>query len=705
MKSRTYIYIVFLLTVGVSFACIGVKPAQAVSEAGLVSYWKLDEGTGIKAKDSSGNLNLGTLENMASPATAVSGWTTAGKIGRGVLFDGTNDYVWTTTALTSPQNFSLTLWFKTTSASGHKLVGFENTQFIGATGYDRHIWMGTDGKIYFGVWVGAAFTVSSLNTLNDGNWHQVTATYAPSGFFALYVDGVLQGTNSGIPGDYGGYWKLGGYNLAGWPNASDGYFSGTLDDVRIYSRVLSAAEAKSLYQSGGATRLAQPTQPNQSGLVGYWKFDEDTGKTAKDWSGNGKTATLNSIAEPSTATSGWTSKGKMSRALNFDGTNDYVSTLLPLNSLSAMTISWWEKTSVDTQAAGVISADNGSSGRFIIQENSGGSIGPVYADGPVFPADFSVILGDGVWHMYTLTVSSFSSGTWRLYRDGVLFLTTTGYSFTPSSQTLELGTHVSGVGGYWTGSMDDVRVYNRALSTSEVLALYKTTGNITKQVDENGLIGYWKFDEGATNKAADSSGNNHRGILKFMSDPATPTSGWTNAGKFGRAVAFDGSDDYVDLGSSSLIAALPRATVSVWIKPNAASLGAQGKGIYSESNVGGTVYHLGLGSGKLYFSIYRGGTWYDAISSSVLTVGNWYHVVGVLGPNGMTAYINGVQDGTNGNTLPSDFSISSVLVGNFLNAGAYEFDGVIDDVRVYNRALSVTEIQVLYQSGTTRVNP
>jgi hypothetical protein len=113
------------------------------------------------------------------------------------------------------------------------------------------IYVGTDGKVYFGVYPGVVVTVASPGTYNNGAWHYVTATFNASTSISnmlLYVDGVLVGTQScGTPQVYGGYWKLSGTNIGGWTNVTNVYFQGNIAMAQVYNRPLSAAEIAENY--------------------------------------------------------------------------------------------------------------------------------------------------------------------------------------------------------------------------------------------------------------------------------------------------------------------------------------------------------------------------------------------------------------------------------------------------------------------------
>jgi len=195
-------------------------------------------GSGTIWSDLSGRGNTGTLTNGPTYSTANGGFFT---------FNGTNQEVTTTTQFSAPQTFSIGAWFKTSTASGKKIIGFEGNQTgTGSNTYDRMVYMGSDGKLYFAINSlvgGQTYAISSL-TYNDNNWHYVMGTYGAEGTtMRLYVDGVSVATNTATNENSSGYWRIGGYRFQSfWTNGSDGYFSGSISNVVVYNRGLIAAE-------------------------------------------------------------------------------------------------------------------------------------------------------------------------------------------------------------------------------------------------------------------------------------------------------------------------------------------------------------------------------------------------------------------------------------------------------------------------------
>ncbi|MFI5137039.1 MAG: LamG-like jellyroll fold domain-containing protein [Sphingobacteriales bacterium] len=207
------------------------------------------------ANDVSGNSNNGTLQNAPTLITDRYGNGSSA-----YSFNGSTQYVSTATLVASPgpQNFSISVWFKTSSAGG-KLVGFGSSQTGASGSYDRHIYMTNSGQLYFGLYPGAIKTINTTTTYADGNWHHVVATESTTNGAILYVDGALQATDATMTGSqsYAGYWRVGYDNLFTWTNApTDYYFNGSLDDVAIYNTALTAAQVYVLYGAGGGSFCA-----------------------------------------------------------------------------------------------------------------------------------------------------------------------------------------------------------------------------------------------------------------------------------------------------------------------------------------------------------------------------------------------------------------------------------------------------------------
>jgi len=204
----------------------------------------------------------------------------------------------------------------------------------------------------------------------------------------------------------------------------------------------------------------------------------------------------------------------------------------------------------------------------------------------------------------------------------------------------------------------------------------------------DGLIGWWKFDEGTGDVAYDSSGYGNDGTIYGAT--------WV-AGKIGGALSFDGDDDYIFVSNSaSLNEMSDDITLSAWVKFNTIGSGVNSR-ILSKDN-GGNDWQLRLTDNKATFQINAGG-WNSVSGSTALEPGTWYHLTGVYDGSYIRIYVNGVEDGKVSETDPFSGTTDNLYIGrNEYPIGEY-VDGIIDEIKVYNRALTPAEIWQNYQAG------
>jgi hypothetical protein len=193
-------------------------------------------GSGTAVTDLSGSGNNGTLQATPTYNSAAGFFTYNG---------ASSQYISTTTALTNPGPYTISAWFRTSTASGRCIVNFESAQTgTGSTSYDRSLYMGTNGNIYFGNYDGTIDVAVSSTTLNNNVWHYVAGTYGGEGTtMRLYVNGASNATQTSTTyQNYTGYWRIAGYALSGWTNGANGYYTGDIGPVMIYSASLTAEE-------------------------------------------------------------------------------------------------------------------------------------------------------------------------------------------------------------------------------------------------------------------------------------------------------------------------------------------------------------------------------------------------------------------------------------------------------------------------------
>jgi hypothetical protein len=172
-------------------------------------------------------------------------------------FDGTDDYVNSQRNLGSnPFNsiFTYLIWFRTSINSGRKMMGIEGTTGVNTTqSYDRHLYLGLDGKIRYSSFNSGQKNISSsLSTYGDNRWHNATITNDGT-TISLYCDGIFDNSilGSGFNAYTVSYVKIGGTLLGAYPSADSGnaYWTGSLSCAQIYNRSLSATEVLQNYNA------------------------------------------------------------------------------------------------------------------------------------------------------------------------------------------------------------------------------------------------------------------------------------------------------------------------------------------------------------------------------------------------------------------------------------------------------------------------
>ena len=421
------------------------------SGTGLVGYWSMDEGSGSYATDSSGNKNTGILTNGPT-------WVD-GKRGKALNFDGSNDYV----SIGNPQSgvldfgtnsFSYGSWIyntKLTSSDGIP-VGKYNGGY--GPGYDIEL---RTNKMTVLVYDGTAYKGVSLTTSPPLNkWvHFFAVVDRATNYLKGYKDGVFIGQT-----DISTLGSVSSSNSLRLNGYGPSYWGGLIDDVRIYNRALTPSEVEGLYKFGAA-RFAPPSN---TGLVGYWSFDDGAGTSATDFSGKNNAG----VFPGGTANPTWVD-GKRGKALSFDG-GDYISFSNPINQANLSqewTVAAWAK----------LSTGSGSSYQFLISGLNAG-VKLMHGVKPLLylnccTDDYYMYgttdLRDNKWH-YVAFVFRNSDGLRKIYVDG-----RDDSSSGPNNTSTPEGMNATfNLGSQVIGSIDDVRVYNRALSAAEVQTLYNS---------------------------------------------------------------------------------------------------------------------------------------------------------------------------------------------------------------------------------------
>ena len=679
---------------------------HAVSNLGLSGYWSLNDGTGTVAGDFSGRGMQGTLNGNTA-------WTN-GKRGKALSFDGSGDYV-------IKNNFSfsdggggvttatISAWFRASSNQTNKYIvsipndsGGDNGFDIGLNGVNTiRSWLHTTG--------GENDGLSATVTYADNTWHHLVATYNGTTQY-LYFDGVEVASDPAAGEITAGANEI---NIGRF-GTFGGEFTGQVDEVRIHSRALSATEVAELYREGAV--LNKP--PNNLGLVGYWSFNEGTSTIATDFSGNGNHGVLTGSGLA------WTN-GKRGKGLFFSGAeNEYVRAGLSSNP-TQFTMAGWVKLDV-TDTLGSVVMTTYPNGAVMLRLNSppaadDGLVG-IYWNGSTYrfvKANGVFLAGTG-WH-HVAYVADPANSRQEIFIDGVSRGTANAsdaINYVGDDQ-VQFGAECCNPALTFQGSMDEMRMYNRALTAGEVAALarsgaVKINASAADLDDgsslESGLVGHWTLDGRDTQPTiTDVSGNGNHG---FYLNRATSSA--KVIGKLGQALDFSGTIDQFVLipASSAALDVETTFTISAWVKSRAEN---DNRGIFARGDSGASDrWYFYLESGALVLGSHNDSNFTFAIENSPTShVGEWVHLVGVMnstlsGSDRIRLYRNGVEltdktfQWTNGFDSTNVFTDFGAAFG---GSGGFEFNGAVDDLRIYNRALTADEVRQLYKLGTVIIRP
>lgn len=447
--------------------------AGAVTADAPSDYWRLGEPSGTTAYDWSNtpsDLTLDSANTRNVPGALPEGNTATTFPGTATVPGGT-----TGSTVTAPTALTVEAWINTTSTVGGKIVGFGNSATAASSTTDRHLYMDTAGKLYFGVTsASTARTLVSPLAYNDGQWHHVVGTIG-SGGESLYVDARQVGFRSDTTSAQGanGYWRVGGDSLSGWAGTHQNAFVGSVDEVAIYPFVLASSRVAAHYNASGRTASTTPRPTDayggavyDAGPSSYWRLNEASGTVAADSSYNG--------TAPATYFNGVVQgrPGVAGTAAQFDGVDDVVSSASSVVNPTTYSEELWFSTTTTRggKLIGFGSAQTGNSAkldRHVIMLNTGQLTFGTY-NGSRYVITSLAAYNDGKWHH---TVATQGSDGMKLYVDGQLV--GTNANTTPQNNTgyWRVGGDVTWGGtasNYIAATIDEPAVYPLVLTAAQV---------------------------------------------------------------------------------------------------------------------------------------------------------------------------------------------------------------------------------------------
>ena len=705
---------------------------SAPTPPGLVGSWGFDDGAGATARDSSPTGANGTLEGGPS-------WTTAGRHGGALSFDGVDDRVTVAdrNAFDLTTAGTLTAWVRPSATrSWDQVLLKERPGGLAYALYGSGVTAGRpNGSLGIG---GTDVYADAPAALPLNTWSHLAMTFDGT-TMRLYVDGTQVATRA-QPGPVAastGALRIGGNAVWGE------WFSGRLDEVRLYDRALTAAQVVSDSTTPTTVDSVPPTTPGNVRAAGgvssvslTWDASTDNAATptyevhrsgVNGFSPSSSTRIASGLTATSYADTGVAPGTHYYRVIASDGVNSSA----PSAQAQAVVTGDTQAPSVPGGVAASVSGDTATVTWNASTDDVGVTAYQVQrTGGPGGAVTFSVAaptrsvvdagLAPGTYE-YAVRARDLA-GNWSAFSGAVQAPVTADLE--PPTVTVTAptsGATVSGqvtlsasasddtgvvgvqfrVDGVAVGAEDTSPPYSVTWSSSSVAngshavtavardaAGRSTTSPLVTVTVANtgpsGLVGGWSFDEGSGPTAGDRSGRGNNGTL-------TGGPSWTASGRHGGALVFDGVNDLVTIPDAASLDLTNQLTMAAWVRPTALGSWRQ---VLLKERPGGLAYALYAtnNASQRPNATLTIGADREVNAPAALATNTWTHLAMTYDGAAMRLYVNGSQVATRNQTGSTVVSAGPLQIGGNTIWNSEWFTGAIDDVRLYNRALTATEV-------------
>ena len=603
--------------------------------AGLVLGYGFEETAGTTAGDVSPFKNNGTINGPTG--------TASGKFGRALSFDGTNDRVDVPDAASLDLSNGMTLeaWVNPTTNSGWR------TAMLKERGKDLlyALYASNGAKPTAEVYSGTENASPGTAALPLNAWTHLATTYDGT-TLRLFVNGV-QVSSKAVTGSMPNTaeaLRIGGNAVWGE------YFAGLIDEVRVYSRALSANEIGLDMKTAVVGSNPPPADTEPPSAPGNLKAVGAIGKVSLSWEASKDNVGVTGYEVYRSTTSGFT-PGAANRIATPTGTS-YTDTVAPGT--------YYYRVKATDAAPNLSTASNEVVGASLADAAPGATL--------TAPTAGATVSG---------TVALKATATDDVGVAGVTFLvdgapvgsedTSSPYEFSWASTGVANGSHKIAA-----RARDSA---NQTTTSSEVTV---TVSNSAPPV--TGLVLAFGFEETAGTTANDSSTAKNNGTING------PTG--TASGKYGRALSFDGTNDRVDVPDANSLDLTTGMTLEAWVKPT--------------TNVGWRTAILKERGADLLYALYSSngakprtenfnGAENTAAGTTALPLNAWSHIASTYDGANLRFYLNGTLAATKATTGAMPNTANPLHIGGNTVWGEY-FSGLIDEVRIYNRALTAAEL-------------
>lgn len=634
--------------------------------------------------------------------------------------------------------FSVSAWVKPSSSIASKAIMGKAEEMRLATD--------ADGKPLCQIKSSSSWqtAVSSQTAITTGTWSHIVCTYDLV-TFKIYINGELKGMQAltAVVDDTAAVWKIGKDDSASTPY---GFYQGLVDEYKFFNYALTSDEVKMDYDRGMSAQMGSVGGTSGTGAasnsasaeycvpgdttscaapIAEWKMDEKVSgdsKTIYDTSGSGNNGTT--VDGANNTGMNCSVPGKFGSGCSFDGVDDYVDMgTSPSLQSDSFTVSGWFRGSANQNSFGTLFEKGFNSGgtnyNYICKHIYTGPAGTIICsigNGTSSQTSSGISVPIDTWYYVTFS----ANGSYvDIYINGVNKYheaQTVSVPLAGSGYPLYIG-RFSNQGVYYKGSADNVRIYNYA----------RTPAQIAWEYNKGKPVAEWRMNECQGGTIHDESGNGNNGTISLGSGGTqTTTLGngtcltagttpWYNgrSGKYGASLNFDGTDDYTDIPYADFrLSSGSSYTACAWVKLYNVT-DATRRFLFETGDSDTTQYPISLGWGndnvssnyrQNVFEAYTGSTGVGNVyvqSTTHPSANTWYHVCtrADASSSKLAIFVDGMEEGETdiSFTIPAS---NGLHIGTYRKADGRWMYGQIDDVKIFNYALTAEQVKTLYNDSS-----